>query len=284
MNENAMTCADCDELFADYFEGTLADDVRHPFDSHISSCARCQRLIRDVEGIRVEARNLPDLEPARNLWSGIETRIQPRVVSIESPPARQHSMKWQLAAAAALVVATSGVTYLATTRSLVMSSASTKTAVAHVAPEIRKAIPETQVAEESSSKVAKPQLGAAATKPIPARVAPAAATPIMRAPPHASLASSTTASRSVPSASEIAFAGEISQLQSVLADRRSQLDPETVRVVEDNLKLIDTAVMRAKAALGRDPASGFLTRQLDGVLQKKVELLRTVALLPASTE
>jgi hypothetical protein len=83
--------------------------------------------------------------------------------------------------------------------------------------------------------------------------------------------------------SDLAFAGEISQLQNVLVQRRAQLDPETVKVVEDNLKLIDTAVKRARQALAKDPASGFLTRQLDNALQKKVELLRTVALLPAST-
>jgi len=40
-------------------------------------------------------------------------------------------------------------------------------------------------------------------------------------------------------------------------------------------------VKQARAALARDPASGFLTGQLDAVLQKKVELLRTVALLPS---
>ena len=83
--------------------------------------------------------------------------------------------------------------------------------------------------------------------------------------------------------SEKAFAGEINQLQSVLVERREQLAPETVKVVEDNLKVIDTALKRARAALARDPASGFLTRQLDNVLQKKVELLRTAALLPAAT-
>ena len=86
-----------------------------------------------------------------------------------------------------------------------------------------------------------------------------------------------------PTASEIAFAGEINQLQAVLTERRTQLDPETVKVVEDNLKVIDTAVKRARSALVKDPASGFLMRQLDNALQKKVELLRTVALLPAST-
>jgi len=41
------------------------------------------------------------------------------------------------------------------------------------------------------------------------------------------------------------------------------------------------AVKQARAALQRDPASGFLTEQLDNALQKKAELLRTVALLPS---
>ncbi|MEO5902997.1 MAG: hypothetical protein ABIQ55_03190, partial [Gemmatimonadaceae bacterium] len=86
-----------------------------------------------------------------------------------------------------------------------------------------------------------------------------------------------------PTAPELAFSGEIDQLQSVLVERRAQLDPETLKVVEDNLKLINTAVQRARSALLRDPASGFLTRQLDNALRKKVDLLRTVALMPSST-
>ena len=97
--------------------------------------------------------------------------------------------------------------------------------------------------------------------------------------PNTSLASNAAA----PTASELALAPEIAQLQKTLRQRRDQLDPETVRVVEDNLKLIDLAVSQAKAALRKDPASGFLNEQLDGALQKKVELLRTVALLPSRT-
>ena len=67
----------------------------------------------------------------------------------------------------------------------------------------------------------------------------------------------------------------------MLKQRRDKLDPSTIKVVEDNLALIDAAVKQARAALMHDPASGFLTEQLDNALQKKVELLRTVALLPS---
>jgi hypothetical protein len=65
--------------------------------------------------------------------------------------------------------------------------------------------------------------------------------------------------------------------------KRNELDPSTVQVVEDNLNLIDVAVKQARAALLKDPASGFLIERLDNALQKNVELLRTVALLPSKT-
>ena len=67
----------------------------------------------------------------------------------------------------------------------------------------------------------------------------------------------------------------------MLKQRRDQLDPSTIKVVEDNLALIDAAVQQARAALLRDPASGFLTERLDNALQKKIELLRTVAQMPS---
>ncbi len=57
----------------------------------------------------------------------------------------------------------------------------------------------------------------------------------------------------------------------------------TVLVIEQSLKIIDAAVRQSRAALARDPNSGFLADQLNHALDKKVELLRTVALLPSRT-
>jgi len=283
MSENMMTCADCDEMFLDYFEGTLRDDARAEFDAHVSSCARCQGLMRDVDAIRDEAANLPELSPSRDLWSGIEARIQPHVVSIASRPPRQLSKRWLAAAAAALIVATSGVTYLATMRSFETLPGATKAAVVREAPQVAVAKPETAAEESRTAQVVQSAVAGSTEKPTAVAARHESPEPSARATPRTSLASSSSARAFVPTASEIAFAGEISQLQTVLDTRRAQLDPETVKVVEDNLKVIDTAVKRARSALSKDPASGFLMRQLDDVLQKKVELLRTVALLPSST-
>lgn len=71
-------------------------------------------------------------------------------------------------------------------------------------------------------------------------------------------------------------------LQRIVARRKSQLDSSTVAIIEKNLKIIDAAIEQSRAALARDPASRMLTGQLTHALDKKVELLRTVALLPAS--
>ena len=254
-NYNMMTCAECDELFPDFFESSVSQSDTVRFDDHVSTCVRCQALIRDIDGIRAGAASLPELTPSHDLWTGIAARIQPEVRSIATYESKSRSRTWLAAAAAALIVASSGVTYLATSHSGARPGAApNKVATIVEPPQVAMATPERQSRTQPVARPAIPRTSFASSSPAP-----------------------------VPTASELAFAGEISELQSVLVQRRNQLDPETVKVVEDNLKLIDTAVSRARAALAKDPASGFLTRQLDGALQKKVDLLRTMALLPAIT-
>jgi len=79
------------------------------------------------------------------------------------------------------------------------------------------------------------------------------------------------------------YASEIAELDSIVRDRRSQLDTGTVAVIEKNLRIIDQAIAQSRAALARDPNSGFLHNQLNNALNQKIALLRTVALLPART-
>jgi hypothetical protein len=76
---------------------------------------------------------------------------------------------------------------------------------------------------------------------------------------------------------------EIAHLQTIVRDRRSVLDTATIAVIQRNLGIIDSAIAQSRAALAADPGSRFLNDQLNSVLDQKVELLRTVALLPART-
>lgn len=66
----------------------------------------------------------------------------------------------------------------------------------------------------------------------------------------------------------------VEELELVLESNRAQLDTATVRVLEQNLAIIDRAITDARAALGQEPANPYLSRYLDQAMQKKVQLLR----------
>jgi anti-sigma factor RsiW len=71
----------------------------------------------------------------------------------------------------------------------------------------------------------------------------------------------------------------IADLERVLALHRAELDPATVRVIEDNLRIIDRATAQARRALAADPANPYLNGHLADQMRRKVELLRQVAAL-----
>jgi hypothetical protein len=79
------------------------------------------------------------------------------------------------------------------------------------------------------------------------------------------------------------YDAEIARLDSAVTQCRSELDTNTVKIIEKNLVIIDKAIAESRAALAKDPHSRFLNDQLAHVLDQKVGLLRTAALLPTRT-
>ncbi|HVF40498.1 MAG TPA: hypothetical protein VM939_11420 [Gemmatimonadaceae bacterium] len=282
MNETDMTCAEADGILLDYFEGTLNQATHDRFAAHASSCARCSGLIRDVNDITAQAASLPLLTPSQDLWKGVEARIQPAVVPIAfaARTSGGKSRAWMAAAAAALVVSTASITYFATSRTMTARVADSRPAGPQPLPPV----------EMGNSEMDEPIIPAS---PVRVVESDTDETEVGSRPSRATVSPSpriprpTTSRTSLVSAAttdaEREYGDEIQRLQTVLNTRRGELDASTVKVVEDNLKLIDMALNQARAALTRDPASGFLTDQLNNVLEKKVELLRTVALLPSRT-
>lgn len=72
---------------------------------------------REIEAIRAAAANLPLVEPARDLWPGIEARLGTQVVDMNGHARRRPrgivvSTRMLAAAAAVLMMATAGMTYL----------------------------------------------------------------------------------------------------------------------------------------------------------------------------
>jgi len=68
----------------------------------------------------------------------------------------------------------------------------------------------------------------------------------------------------------------IADLQVALDQNEKRLDTATVRVVRQNLAIIDRAIADARAALDKDPGNTYLSLHLADTMRRKVELLRRV--------
>ena len=68
----------------------------------------------------------------------------------------------------------------------------------------------------------------------------------------------------------------IADLQEDLQRNESRLDTATVRVVRENLALIDRAIGQARAALDADPGNAYLNLHLADTMRRKLELLRRI--------
>ncbi len=255
MTDQFFTCDQFDAALSDYLEGTLDPAARAALEAHAAGCDRCRALLADVSAITTAAAALPDLEPTRDLWPGIADRIAAPVVTLPvaggRTPSRSFVRPWYLApatlaaAAALLIAATVSVTLLA------MRSGP-------VGPSLVASNP-------TNTPAAQP------VDSLPAIPAPA---------PRVNNVSGTK-----PNAVPVQqiYAAEIAELDSIVRERHSELDTGTVAVIEKNLRIIDQAIEQSRAALARDPNSGFLHNQLNDALNQKIALLRTVALLPART-
>ena len=79
------------------------------------------------------------------------------------------------------------------------------------------------------------------------------------------------------------YAAAVADLEQVLAGGRGRLDSTTVRVIEQNLAVIDRAIAQSQRALNADPANLYLNTHLAETMRRKLDLLRQAAtLVPVS--
>ena len=74
----------------------------------------------------------------------------------------------------------------------------------------------------------------------------------------------------------------VADLEHVLAEDRGRLDSTTVRVIEQNLAVIDRAIADARRALAADPGNPYLSTYLAHTMRRKIDLLRQAATIAAS--
>ena len=75
----------------------------------------------------------------------------------------------------------------------------------------------------------------------------------------------------------------VADLQRALRNGRGHLDPATIAIVEQNLKIIDRAIDQARQAVIDDPSNSYLTSHLVETRRKKLDLLRRAAALASET-
>jgi hypothetical protein len=80
---------------------------------------------------------------------------------------------------------------------------------------------------------------------------------------------------------EAEFQHARSELMTILEQRRHELSPETLWVVDSNLRLIDDAIEEITRALGQDPDNPQLSHRLAAIYRQQIELLRTATGLPS---
>lgn len=281
---DVMRCDGFEERVTDYLGNELDVATRAAMDAHVASCDRCRALLADLRSIVTAAGALPVLSPSRDLWDGIAPRIEETVVvpSLDArrrtsarPGERRWSVRpsWIAVAAALLIAATAGVTSL-----VLDSDGSVSTASAPIA-----AVPAVAAAPEAapreSTAAAEPQL---ATAPSGSSAEGAPAAPVATKPAAGTTRLASTRRSNAPLGGAVAtYEQEIATLRRIVEERRDELDPATIAILEINLTVIDQAIAQSRSALVRDPRSAFLLDQLNHTLEQKLNVLRIAALLPA---
>ena len=268
MSNPTLSCEQFADTLADFLERDVEESTRAAMEAHALGCVECGPLLADLRRLRIDAANLPELAPGRDLWAGIAARIETPVVDLNSRTAapagtitrrRVPRAAWLGLAAAGLVAITATVTHQLTKQSL---ATPTPGPVA-VRPDTQRLRPTI----DSSTRVAQ-MLDTAAQQTSTQSRSTSRFTPVKAEPK--------------PSA-EQTYGTEIARLLVIYEKKQPELDTTTVAVLRKNLKIIDDAIAQCRLALRKDPASRYLMQSLNDALDTKIQLLRTVTMLPSRT-
>jgi hypothetical protein len=244
---NSMNHDEFEAALPDLLDGVVDAATRERIDAHVLDCADCAALLADLQQIRADAGALPLLTPSRDLWAGVESRIEAPVMQLPVHvagganaevmpsavlPVRRTAPGWRLAAAATiLVAATAGVTWSVAQRGVSVTDA----------PSVDTGFAAAMANTQNVRNASRPSLNQT-------------------------------------------YEGEIATLRKLVDERRSELDSATAAVLEKNLKVIDDAIAESKAALAKSPASAFLLDRLTDAYDSKLRTLRAIAAMPQRGE
>lgn len=233
------------ERLSDFLDEELSLEKTRRLEEHLESCASCRRTLEELRAVVARAGTLEDRPPPRDLWPGIEEAVRGGEVGPER----------------------TGVVELATAR---RGRGARFGRVALSVPQLVAAAVILLMVGSGATWVAAGALRDGPGGQDPGRsVGAGEAVSLVSTDP--------------PLTTELHAAREMAELEETLARSRDQLDPNTVRIVERNLGIIDRAIRESRAALAVDPGNPFLEEHLEGALERKVDYLREATSLLRSS-
>jgi anti-sigma factor RsiW len=231
------------DRLSEYVDGELDPAERAALDVHLQLCEGCAGTVEELRAVLRRAGALEESAPGTDLWPAIEARITaPREARV-----------------------------------LDLSDRAGRKAPRATGP---------GAWQPRRWSFTLPQLAAAAVLLVMLSSvtmwAVLARRPAAVSPSPGPLATSPVAALVQPAGFESArYDAAIADLERVLREHRSQLDPATVRVIEQNLLIIDQATAQARQALAADPANRYLNGHLAAQLMRKMTLLRQATAIVA---
>jgi hypothetical protein len=226
--------------FSEYLAGGLGDAERADVEGHLADCGACREALADLRDLVTRAGELGALEPTTDLWPGIAAALGGRARPLPRPEGRA-----------------------------VIELPSARTDAA-------RALTERAGLEGFRRRIG---LVAAAATLVALSVgttwwvanATGGATEALRLGGLPGNDGVLSADSGTPPAD---LASELATLEEVLQAARGALDPNTVRVIERNLGVIEQAIADSREALLLDPGNAFLVEHLERMYRRKLVYLQ----------
>jgi hypothetical protein len=273
------------DRLSEYLDEDLAEADRELLEAHLATCSECTGTLQALREVARRGQTLENRAPEMDLWPAIRARIAP----VEEPVRRRpfllrfpfaHSIQLSLpqamAAGLALMLISGAIVWGMLRGGVGPLGGPGQSANSPLSSSNPAAGPRGTSNDAAGGPVAENQ--GPAVSPAGARLANGGSTAAT-----GTLASGqSAASAALQAAYDSNYDQAIAELERTLAQHRSELDTSTVRIVEQDLAIIDRAIAQARRALEADPASPYLHQHLALQMQLKLDLLRRTTALAAA--
>ncbi len=257
---------DYESLLNDYLDEELAPSAREELDLHLRDCAGCRVALADLRSIRDGAAAMPaSIEPPRDLWPAIQGSLPRRrgnpfaIFAAGGTGASIRPVWFGLGVAAGLAFFVVGISAYLILYGLQAPFAGSTSGVS------------------LASGVSSPSSGRLGSKPAgsPGSGAPGSASGNLGSPVNAASTSGTGAGEPGSILElEAAYIDATEKLTAALRRNRGEVAPAAVVEIERNLKIVDDAIQKLRAASGDDAGREARDEMFASLYQTKFDLLR----------